>query len=301
MAHVAAQEGYGLSVELGHGAGWHVVTMAYVEAVRGLEAPSREHAENALLIAQTSGDAYLDAGARGALGLLELTLGKPAQAAAILLDITAPERTDLTFVATVGPASDAIEAIVRGGLPAGDGQAPRTVLRGWARHAATDANRAILARCEALLEVGEPDEAFARAVELSRVLPPLRRARTLLLYGEWLRRRRRRSDARVYLREAGELFRSAGAGPWAERAETELRATGETARKREPSTLDQLTPQELQIAGLVASGLTNRKIAAQLFLSPRTIEYHLRKVFTKLGLASRTELMRRGDIPTLPA
>ena len=81
---------------------------------------------------------------------------------------------------------------------------------------------------------------------------------------------------------------------WEERAAAELRATGETARKREPSTLDQLTPQEAQIAGLVAEGLTNREIAAQLFLSPRTIEYHLRKVFGKLGIASRSELVRHG-------
>ena len=97
------------------------------------------------------------------------------------------------------------------------------------------------------------------------------------------------------------MFRSIGARPWAARAETELRATGETARKREPSTLDQLTPQELQIAGLVATGLTNREIASQLFLSPRTVEYHLRKVFTKLGLASRTELIRRKDLSALSA
>ena len=74
----------------------------------------------------------------------------------------------------------------------------------------------------------------------------------------------------------------------------ELRATGETARRRDPSTLDQLTPQELQIAGLVASGMTNRQIAAQLYLSPRTIDYHLRKVFSKLGVSSRTELVRMG-------
>jgi DNA-binding NarL/FixJ family response regulator len=81
---------------------------------------------------------------------------------------------------------------------------------------------------------------------------------------------------------------------WAERAEAELRATGETARKRDPSTVTQLTPQELQIAGLVGDGLTNRQIAAQLFLSPRTVDYHLRKVFTKLGIASRTDLVRDG-------
>ena len=90
------------------------------------------------------------------------------------------------------------------------------------------------------------------------------------------------------------MFHALGAPPWARRAEAELRATGETARKREHSALDQPTPQELKIAGLVAEGLTNRDIAAQLFLSPRTIDYHLRKVFSKLGITSRAELIRRG-------
>jgi DNA-binding NarL/FixJ family response regulator len=120
------------------------------------------------------------------------------------------------------------------------------------------------------------------------------RARTALLYGEWLRRKRRRSDARTQLRSALELFRAVGATPWEARAEAELRATGETLRKRDPSTLDELTPQERQIASLVADGLTNRQIASQLFISPRTVDYHLRKVFSKLGIASRTELVRLG-------
>lgn len=144
------------------------------------------------------------------------------------------------------------------------------------------------------------DEAFRDAIERGEALPPFERARTELLYGEWLRRERRRQDARVHLRRALETFRSLGTTPFAERAEAELRATGETARKRDPSTLDDLTPQELQIAGLVAEGSTNREIAAQLFLSPRTIDYHLHKVFSKLGIASRTDLIRNG-VPTRQA
>jgi DNA-binding NarL/FixJ family response regulator len=123
---------------------------------------------------------------------------------------------------------------------------------------------------------------------------PLHQARTELLDGEWLRRERQRREARLHLRRAADLFHRVGAPPWEERAEAELRATGETARRRDPSTLDQLTPQELQIAGLVAGGMTNREVAAQLYLSPRTIDYHLRKVFSKLGLSSRTELARMG-------
>ena len=97
------------------------------------------------------------------------------------------------------------------------------------------------------------------------------------------------------LSKAFERFR---AEPWAERARAELRATGETARKRDPSTVDQLTPQELQIARFVAEGLSNKEVAAQLFLSPRTIEHHLRHVFAKLGVKSRTQLAR---LPLGPA
>jgi DNA-binding CsgD family transcriptional regulator len=301
LAYAAAQEGYALSVDLGHGSGWHLATMAYVEAIRGAEDDARAHADKGLAIAQRSGDIYLDAGVRAAVGLLELTLGNPVDAATALIEIASPDRADLTLVATAAPAADAIEAIARGGGPADRAEAPLALVRDWARHAPSDANRSMLARCEALLAVRPPDDGFAEAVRLGRALTPFQRARGDLLYGEWLRRQRRRSDARGHLREAGELFRSIGAGPWAERAEGELRATGETARKRDPSTLDQLTPQELQIAGLAAGGLTNPEIASQLFLSPRTVEYHLRKVFTKLGIASRTELIRRGDLSALSA
>ncbi len=301
LAYIAARESYSLAIELGHGAGWHLATLAYVEAIRGQERETREHAGSALAIAHRTGHTHLEAGARAALGLLEITLGRPSEAAAVLLEITAVGRTDLTFVATVGPASDAVEAIVRGGRPASEGEAPLALLRDWARHAPSDANLSVTARAEALLERRPPDEGFSEALRLSRGLTPFERARTGLLYGEWLRRQRRPSEARGHLRESAELFRSLGAQPWADRAENELRATGETARKRDPSTLDQLTPQELQIAGLVASGLTNREIASQLFLSPRTVEYHLRKVFAKLGLASRIELIRRGDIPAAGA
>ncbi len=116
------------------------------------------------------------------------------------------------------------------------------------------------------------------------------------LFGEFLRRERRRGDARDQLRSALETFERLRAEPWAERTRTELRATGETARKRDPSTLHDLTPQELQIARLVAEGLSNKEAAAQLFLSPRTVEYHLRKVFTKLGIGSRADLIRDGVV-----
>jgi DNA-binding CsgD family transcriptional regulator len=128
---------------------------------------------------------------------------------------------------------------------------------------------------------------------------PFERARTALAFGEWLRRARRRVEARGHLRAALDGFETLGAAPWADRARVELRASGQTARKRDPSTLDELTAQEIQIAYLVAQGLANREVAAQLFLSPRTIDFHLRDIFRKLGIASRTELGRM-DLGTAP-
>jgi DNA-binding CsgD family transcriptional regulator len=115
-------------------------------------------------------------------------------------------------------------------------------------------------------------------------------ARAHLLYGEWLRRERRRVDAREQLRTAHELFTAMGAEAFADRAARELQATGETARKRTIETRDQLTPQEAQIARLAGSGLSNPEIGARLFISPRTVQYHLHKVFAKLGISSRNQL-----------
>ena len=132
-------------------------------------------------------------------------------------------------------------------------------------------------------------EAIAR-LERCRAAPQLARAH--LVYGEWLRRQRRRRDARARLRTAHEMFTSIGAEAFAERARAELLATGEHARQRTAGTEDELTPQEAQIARLVSQGESNRDIAAQLFLSPSTVDYHLRKVFRKTGVTSRTQLAR---------
>jgi DNA-binding NarL/FixJ family response regulator len=117
-------------------------------------------------------------------------------------------------------------------------------------------------------------------------------ARAHLLYGEWLRREHRRIDARQQLRSAHALFTTMGAEGFAERAARELLATGETARKRTDEARGQLTAQETQIAELAREGHSNPEIGAQLFISARTVEYHLHKVFTKLGISSRSELRR---------
>ena len=160
----------------------------------------------------------------------------------------------------------------------------------WVRRSPTPVRLALLARCLALVEEFDADQQFTRAIELGSALSPFDSARSELLYGEWPRRQRRRIDARLHLRLALEIFQQLAAAPWEARARSELRASGETARKRDPSTRDQLTPQELQISRLVASGKTNPEVAAQLYFSPRTIDYHLRKVFTKLEIASRADL-----------
>ena len=118
------------------------------------------------------------------------------------------------------------------------------------------------------------------------------------LFGEWLRREHRRVDAREQLRTAHEMFASMGAEAFAERARRELLATGETVRARTPETRDQLTAQETQIAQLARDGLSNPEIGARLFISPRTVQYHLRKVFAKLDISSRNQL--RQALPSDP-
>ena len=120
-------------------------------------------------------------------------------------------------------------------------------------------------------------------------------ARAHLLYGEWLRRAGRRTDAREQLRKAYEMLTVMGVGGFAERARHELLATGENVRKRRVETTGDLTAQEAQIARLAGDGLSNQEISTQLFLSPRTVEWHLRKVFAKLGISSRRQL--RGALP----
>jgi len=158
--------------------------------------------------------------------------------------------------------------------------------------------RRVVAYGRALLATHEDSPAAAEALFSQAVgtegTPdrPFEQARTHLAYGEFLRRSRRRVDARERLRTALHTFVDLGAAPWIQRAEQELRASGETARKRDASTSVALTAQETQVATFIAEGLSNREVAAKLFLSPRTIDFHLRNVFAKTGITSRGELAR---------
>jgi len=152
----------------------------------------------------------------------------------------------------------------------------------------------IEARVRALLSEGDTAERLYREsiARLGRTRVRAQLARAHLLYGEWLRRERRRTDAREQLRTAHDMLEAMGIGAFAERARRELAATGETARKRTAEASDQLTAQETQIARLARDGLSNPEIGARLFISARTVQYHLSKVFTKLAISSRSQLDR---------
>jgi len=186
-----------------------------------------------------------------------------------------------------------IEAATRSGKAAGAADALQRLSES-ARASGTDWALGIEARSRALLSDGEAAERLYRQAidRLGRTRVRVELARAHLLYGEWLRRERRRLDARQQLRTAHDLLSTMGMEGFAERAARELLATGETARKRSVETSSQLTAQEAQVARLARDGLSNPEIGARLFISTRTVQYHLRKVFTKLGINSRVQLAR---------
>jgi ATP/maltotriose-dependent transcriptional regulator MalT len=191
----------------------------------------------------------------------------------------------------------ALPELVEAAMRVGDMELARDALERLAattQPAGTDFALGIEARSRALLRDGSAaDNLYRQAIKsLNRTQLRPELARAHLLYGEWLRRENRRVDAREQLRAAHEMFSRMGAAAFAERARRELSATGETVRKRTVETLGELTTQEAQVARLAAQGRTNPEIAALLFLSPRTVEYHLHKVFPKLGISSRRELRR---------
>ena len=209
---------------------------------------------------------------------------RPASAGTLLGELSHP-------VVVTMASLDGFEAAVHAGR--------RNSALGWLRgmeafatHTVAPWAQARVAHAHGLLSEGHIAEGrFQEALDHHRhTRRPFERARTELAYGELLRRARRRVDARAHLEAALDTFENLGAVPWAERARLELRASGQAVRQRDPSTLWQLTPQELQVARFVARGLPTREVAAQLFLSPRTVEFHLRNVFAKLGISSRSQL-----------
>jgi DNA-binding CsgD family transcriptional regulator len=263
---------------------------ARILALQGNEDGCREIAQDALRRSVTNGIGWATKNARLALAELELGLGNPREALAHFDQIDPTPVPPLVAMAT----PDLVDAALRAG-EVERAAAATELFAEWAPVSRAPHVHGMVARCRAILaeDGAEADALFAEALALhDHDAPPYERARTQLAYGERLRRDRRKLEARAQLRAALETFEGLGTAPWAERARGELNATGESARKRDASTIDDLTPQELRIAQLVAAGASNRDAAAQLFVSPKTVEYHLRKVFLKLGLSSRVELAR---------
>jgi DNA-binding CsgD family transcriptional regulator len=256
-------------------------------ALSGREVEARETAAAVAREAPTRGAVGEAAVATYAMGVLEISLGNYDAAVGYL---EAGYRDDTPLVGT-----QTLPELVEAAARAGRQDLAETALHRLAVRATATATAlalGLLARSEALLAPPVEAEAkFEAALALlARTSTAPQLARTHLLYGEWLRRQRRRREAREQLREALARFEGMGLEAFADRTRVELRATGERVRKREVGTPEELTPQEAQIAALVSRGEANREIAAQLFVSPSTVEYHLRKVFRKLGLTSRTQL-----------
>jgi ATP/maltotriose-dependent transcriptional regulator MalT len=288
-----AREGLQLARETGQHAtaGYFLAMLASIAAEQGHTQDCQQLAEDALAIATQLGLAVVAALAAWTLATLELTQGRPAAALDRLLALhSAQQPTGHAPIALLATGT-LVEAAARAGrLEAMEAHVAR--FERWAQWDPRTWTQVIARRCRALVSDDQDGERhFAAALATDGIGElPFELARTELLYGEWLRRARRRADARPHLRAALEGFERLDAAPWAERARAELRASGETARKRDPSTLQQLTPQERQVTRLAAQGLTNRQIAEQLFVSRHTVGYHLHKLYAKLGITSRAEL-----------
>jgi DNA-binding CsgD family transcriptional regulator len=293
-AELAAAEALRLARELGADnlVAMPLIALAHVAAVRGEDETARARAGEALELATAHGLAVRGASVQRTLAMVDLGRGRWAEALEqfnALVELRPGIREPYWVVMTT---PDRIEAALRAGRP-DEAQAALPTFEAWATHSGSGWAQPLVESCRALLSEGdEATEHFQEALRQGDEARPFDLARIQLLYGEHLRRERRRVDARVQLRAALGTFERLGAEPWAERARAELRASGETARKRDPSTQAHLTPQERQIARLVAQGLSNKEVAGQLFLSPRTIDAHLRNVFAKLGIRSRTQLAR---------
>ncbi|MFI7226449.1 LuxR C-terminal-related transcriptional regulator [Nonomuraea angiospora] len=283
-----ATEGYDLGRDLGqlHRLAHLGGLLAWLAAISGDHERCRMLAEAAIRYGNDHG--VVPAGALGtwALGLLELGMGRAAHAVGHL------EATRHPIVA-VWCAADLIEAGVRANRTDIAERSLRTLME-WTRTVGRPWVSAMALRCRAMTTSGgDAGECFEAAIELhERCAQPYQHARTRLAYGEWLRRRRSRARAGIQLRTALRIFEDLGARPWADRVRAELDAAGEARPEygTDAASLHRLTPQELQVVRLAAAGLSNRDIAGQLFLSPKTVAQHLYKAYPKLGVTSRTQL-----------
>lgn len=294
----AAETSYDEAIRLGRETGQRVEVaaalagLAWLEARQGREATCREHAAEATKQCEELGVGLYGVWAVQALGDLELGLGRPAaaiehyQAQADALRVRGIADVDLS------PAPELVDALLRLGR---DDDAAEVAVEFEAQATAKGQPWALAraARCRGLLaDAGEMEPCFEEALRLHERTPDaFETARTRLAYGARLRRARKRVRAREQLRAAVKIFADLGAQTWVDQADAELAATGETARRRDVSTLDELTPQELRIARLLADGKTTRETAAAIFVSPKTVEYHLGHVYSKLGIHSRDELV----------
>ncbi|HZQ49283.1 MAG TPA: AAA family ATPase [Candidatus Dormibacteraeota bacterium] len=268
-----------------------VAGLAWLDALEGRAEECRVNAAEGRDVAAELGMVIFQAWSLIALGMLELGLGHLDEALRHLLECDAFLTENAMGDPDIAPAPDIVEALVRLGR---DGEAAGIAER---YHAAARAKGQpfALARAERAMGLVADDRSFAAHFESAlrhheSTPDTFERARTQLYFGERLRRTRKRVDARKHLRAALKAFDELGAAPWAERALTELEASGETARVREDTYRQQLTPQELQVAMTLAEGATTREAAARLYLSPKTVEYHLRHVYDKLEVRTRDEL-----------
>jgi DNA-binding CsgD family transcriptional regulator len=265
--------------------------LAWLEARQGRTEVSRAHGTEALSLARQMGLGVCEVWANAALADLEFGLGRPEAALAHLEEQRAVLRKHAIGDVDLSPGPELTEIYLRLGRGAEAADAAEQFVRDATAKAQPWA-LARAARCRGLVaEPGECDRYFDSALAMhDQTSDVFEAGRTHLAYGSHLRRERQRIRAREELRRAFSIFDRLGARPWSEMAQAELAVTGETARRRDITTLNDLTPQELQIAMRVAGGLTTREAAAALFLSPKTIEYHLRNIYRKLAVCSRSEL-----------
>ncbi|WP_344361918.1 LuxR family transcriptional regulator [Streptomyces gobitricini] len=272
----------------------HHAVLALVASIEGGGATLTAHADAALDIARPHGLVQAASLAEWARARADLGRGMALDAAARLGPLVRPGHRRGHFAVRMLMAPCFVEAAVLAGECAADAGTAVEEFAGWAALGADPQAPAQLARCRALLAPPPEAEAlYAYALTRhERAGGDFERARTLLLYGKWLRRRRRPREARGRLKDALYAFERSGAVVWAEQTRAELRATGGAAPPETAGPLACLTPQQLRIARCVAEGATNREVALRLSISPRTVDHHLRNVFALLGVRSRVELSR---------